>query len=246
MATHNGEKYIKEQLDSILSQLSCEDELIISDDGSTDNTINIIEQYNDQRITVIRFHQPYKYIDSFATHRYATKNFENALSKAKGEYIFLCDQDDVWMPNKVSTCIDALKHNVLIKHNGNMINEIGESLNMESSKIPISKQLIFNIINLKIPGSHIAFRRELLNIALPFPKHLISHDGWLGCLASYIGDCISLNTPLILYRIHSNNVSVQKKNSIPIKILYRIGLLFQIIRRILKSGKQINKSLIGL
>ncbi len=237
MATHNGEKYIREQLDSILPQLSIDDELIISDDGSTDNTLNIIEQYNDPRIKLSKFIQPYKYTDSFATHRYASKNFENALSKAKGEYIFLCDQDDVWMPNKVSTCVNALRHSILIKHNGNMINEIGESINMESSKTPMSKQLIYNIINLKLPGSHIAFRRELLNIALPFPKQLISHDAWLGCLASYIGECVSLNKPLIRYRIHISNVSVHKHNSLPMKISYRIGLFFQIIHRILKLGK---------
>lgn len=90
MATYNGEEYIKEQLESILCQLGEMDEIIISDDGSTDNTLNIIESYNDSRIKI--------HINT-GKHGFVY-NFENALQKAKGEYIFLSDQDDIWLPEK--------------------------------------------------------------------------------------------------------------------------------------------------
>lgn len=90
MATYNGEKYIKEQIDSILKQLGSDDELVISDDGSSDGTIDIILGYHDPRIHLYKgsFHSP-------------AFNFENALKNATGDFIFLSDQDDIWYDNKV-------------------------------------------------------------------------------------------------------------------------------------------------
>ena len=89
MATYNGEKYIREQIDSILPQLSDSDELVISDDGSSDSTIDIIQGYNDRRIRL--YHN---------TRHGVTWNFENALRQSRGDVIFLADQDDVWKPGK--------------------------------------------------------------------------------------------------------------------------------------------------
>ena len=98
IATYNGEKYIKEQLTSILSQIDIDDEVIISDDGSTDKTIEIINDINDSRIKLIK-----------GGFRNFTFNFENAIRQAQGEYIFLADQDDVWLPNKYSTTLKTLQ-----------------------------------------------------------------------------------------------------------------------------------------
>ena len=137
MATHNGARYIKEQIDSILPQLAEGDELIVSDDGSKDDTIEIIEQYADPRIKVFRYQHPVKFTDHFATHRYASRNFENAMSHAKGDIVFLCDQDDVWTSDKVAKCVEALKDAILVKHNGIRIDS--ESLSRESEAQP-SKQ----------------------------------------------------------------------------------------------------------
>ena len=123
IATHNGEQYIKEQLDSILCQLLSEDEVVISDDGSTDSTLEIIKGYNDPRIKIFNFKQPSK---TSHTHIYASRNFENALKHAKGEYIFLSDQDDIWMPSKVAVCLGALKQNDMIVHNMEIVNDYGE------------------------------------------------------------------------------------------------------------------------
>lgn len=106
IATHNGAHYIKEQIESILCQLGTNDEIIISDDGSTDNTIDILLAFNDKRIIIYHYKQPVK---SKHSHIYVCKNFENALKHAKGDYIFLADQDDWWMPNKVMKCLEDLK-----------------------------------------------------------------------------------------------------------------------------------------
>ena len=99
IATYNGARYIAEQLASILKQLSAEDEVVVSDDGSTDGTIDIVRSLNDRRIRIVdgpRRHSP-------------TLNFEWALRNAKGEYIFLADQDDVWLEDKVTKCVEELQ-----------------------------------------------------------------------------------------------------------------------------------------
>lgn len=94
LATYNGQQYILEQLQTILPQLSEDDEIIISDDNSTDNTVNLIKSINDNRIKI--------FINKSGKRIY-TKNFENAINHSLGDFIFLCDQDDVWMPNKVES-----------------------------------------------------------------------------------------------------------------------------------------------
>ena len=98
IATYNGEKYIHQQLTSILSQINIDDEVIISDDDSTDNTIEIIKSLNDKRIKIIHggFHH-------FKWH------FANALQHSKGEYIFLSDQDDIWVEGKYQACLNKLQ-----------------------------------------------------------------------------------------------------------------------------------------
>lgn len=113
MATYNGGKYIREQMNSILTQEFLENkntemEIIVSDDGSTDNTLQIIESYHDPRIRIVyhKEHKKYHYLNAT---RATTANFEYAMQHAKGDYIFLSDQDDVWYPWKVDIQLTQLK-----------------------------------------------------------------------------------------------------------------------------------------
>ena len=106
MATYNGQKYLREQIESILCQLSANDELVISDDHSTDSTVDIIRSYGDSRIKM--------YANELT--KGVTHNFENALNKSKGDIIFLADQDDVWLPNKISK-MEKKFHDVKNKYN---------------------------------------------------------------------------------------------------------------------------------
>lgn len=113
MATYNGGRYIREQVDSILHQefkenQNVELELVVSDDGSTDDTIEILESYHDVRIKIFQHHNKRKYKYLNAT-RACKCNFENAMSKAKGDYIFLSDQDDVWYPWKIDKQLTMLR-----------------------------------------------------------------------------------------------------------------------------------------
>ena len=106
IATHNGGRFLKEQLTSILCQIGENDEVIISDDGSTDDTLKIINGFNDKRIIVVNQKSP----KGLPAHEYATLNFENALKHAMGDYIFLADQDDVWVHNKVAVMMKYLEN----------------------------------------------------------------------------------------------------------------------------------------
>ncbi len=198
IATYNGERYLREQLDSILSQLGDGDEVIVSDDGSTDATLDILNSYStDKRIKL--FHN---------TKKGFVHNFENALNNAKGEYIFLSDQDDVWLPNKVEVCTKLLQDNIIVNHNSILVNSKGESFGVDFFSHHNSKKGYFN--NLKrnsYCGCCMAFRRELLKYALPFPPNIISHDIWLGLIAEKRGKTTFCNEPLIHYRRHDYNVS---------------------------------------
>ncbi|MCD7932673.1 MAG: glycosyltransferase [Tannerellaceae bacterium] len=113
IATYNGEKYLKEQIDSILIQLEGEDELIISDDNSTDSTLQILKEYDDARIKTIEANQ-------FNSPIY---NFENAIKYSKGNIIILSDQDDIWYPYKVDKIKTFLKKYLLVFSNATIVDE---------------------------------------------------------------------------------------------------------------------------
>lgn len=221
--TYNGEKYIREQLDSILLQLSDEDEVIISDDSSTDLTVRIIESIDDGRIRLLKanaFHNP-------------IYNMENALKNAKGDYIFMADQDDVWLPNKVSIMQTVLKDYtcvvsdcIIVDSEKKVLRET--MLNGDCSVYPL-KNILWN----RYMGCTMAFRRELLDYALPFPKHIDMHDSWLGNVSNIFFSTKLIPDKLILYRRHGTNVSQtsEKSNrSFINRLLGRFYMFYYIIR----------------
>jgi glycosyltransferase involved in cell wall biosynthesis len=234
VATYNGEKFIKEQIDSIINQLSNEDEIIISDDGSADKTLEILESYNDERIKI--FH--HKNDKSFrgkrlATFYYVTQNFENALMKASGDYIFLSDQDDIWKPNKVSEFKKLLEHHNVVMSSFEIINEKLEVTNKQFwTNVPYKKNVMYNIAKIPFIGCCMAFRKEFINKYLPFPKGLLLHDIWLGIMGVSSRSIAYINKPLISYRKHTNNVSAtsgKSSNPIWLRVSYRLKMLCQYI-----------------
>lgn len=231
IATHNGERYIEEQIESILCQLGSTDEIIISDDGSTDKTIDILLAFKDKRIKIHHFKQLVK---SKHSHTYVCKNFENALKYAKGEYIFLADQDDWWMPDKVERCVAALKVNILVVHQAEFCDS---DLNFMTQLMYKDRFVFKNYLSIKrgkYYGCTLAFRRELLNIILPFPKKLMLHDHWIGCLAELKGCVYYERVPLIKYRLHGDNTSGgSSPNSIFFQCWYRIYMFYHLIMRFL-------------
>ncbi|MBQ4407180.1 MAG: glycosyltransferase family 2 protein [Bacteroidales bacterium] len=225
LATYNGEKFLREQLDSILCQLSENDEIVISDDSSTDGTREIIKSYNDRRIKL--------YINN-GKHGYVT-NFENAFVHSNGEYIFLSDQDDIWLPNKIDAVMQSLKSFDLVMHDANIVNGNGQNLGKTFYSIIKHRKnsFIANWLRPRFLGCCMAFNRNVLEKALPMTS--LDHDYWIGMLALYKFKVVFLNDALINYRRHGNNVSSTSEkntNSLYHKLSKRFKLIVNLFARI--------------
>jgi len=198
MATCNGERYLRAQLDSVLVQLDDGDELVIADDCSTDGTLALIEDYSDPRIRLL----PSK------LRLGVVANFERALCAAQGEYVFLCDQDDVWLPNKRAVFIEALANADLVVSDCRLtdadLNDLAPSFFLFRNSGP---GLLHNLLRNSFLGCCMAFRRSLLEQALPFPVKLPMHDTWLGLVASATGNVRFISEVTLLYRRHGSNAS---------------------------------------
>jgi glycosyltransferase involved in cell wall biosynthesis len=234
MATYNGERYIYEQLESILQQLCSSDEIIISDNGSTDNTIDIILNFNDNRIVILNHNSGIKFSKP---HYYISDNFHNALKFVSGDIVFLADQDDVWENNKVEKVIKYLENYDLVISNYSVINQFGEHKYFNFFKNSNFRKCVFlHCFNPVYHGCTIAFKSNMLDLVLPFPLKLILHDSWIGILISYFGRQIILeNEYLVKYRRHHDNVSFFDKksnNSLFFKAYYRCQLFIQLYHRI--------------
>lgn len=227
IATYNGEKYIKEQLLSILPQLGKKDEVIISDDHSTDNTLDIVKGLNDNRIKIVINNREKGY----------TSNFENALSYAIGDYIFLSDQDDIWMSNKVDYCIAELKEYDLVVSDAILINSKGEKIDDSFFyKRNVYYTWLGNIFKFGFLGCCMAFKMNVLKKALPFPKkHLYcTHDNWIFLVAQSFYKVKISHEKLIRYRRHTDNTSAggfSDGTTFFFKIAYRCYLLYHLSKR---------------
>ena len=205
IATYNGEIFIREQIDSILRQLSSDDEIIVSDDGSTDGTISIINSIDDKRIRVIE--GPRK--------QSPTSNFECALKASKGDYIFMSDQDDVWKPNKVKICMEWLQRYDCVVSDAEVtdssLNPLYPSL---YAIMQVRQGRIYNTIwKNGYTGCCMAFRRNVLEASLPFPKDIPMHDIWIGNVAAYKYNVMFIPDTLIYFRRHEDTTSCNGKGS---------------------------------
>lgn len=221
MATYNGEKFIQKQLSSILEQLHENDEIIISDDGSQDKTINIISNFQDNRIKILHgnFHSP-------------IFNFENAIKHAKGDFIFLSDQDDEWLPHRIEKAM--LLHNkgydLVVT---NRLEIYPNKTNIPTNKNPFKKFFLRNLIKPCFTGCCMSFSRQLAEYVLPFPQKIAMHDLWIGLLGQIKFNCAYINEPTIKYNRHEESFIVKHKRSFINQISYRVTILYLIIKRIL-------------
>jgi glycosyltransferase involved in cell wall biosynthesis len=229
IATYNGEKYIYAQLLSIIDQLLANDEIIISDDSSTDGTLKIIESFNDNRIRIFRgqkFKSP-------------IFNFENAIKQSTGNYIFLADQDDVWLPGRVQKTIDLLTIDncKMVLLNGYIVDE---NLNLLKGTLfddrKPSRSVFKNIIKNSYTGCCMAFTADIKKFILPFPKNIPMHDQWIGLVCGFFFNTGFITEPLLYYRRHDSNASFTggKSNfNIFTQLTFRIRVLYALLKRIL-------------
>lgn len=221
IATYNGQKYIKEQIDSILVQLQEEDEIIVSDDGSTDNTLEIIRELNDGRIIIIKNN-----LKKGVNH-----NFENALKNAKGDFVFLADQDDIWLPNKIDICLRELVLNDIVVSNCIVIDE-NKNIIQDSyfDLVKSGKGFFKNFYKSTYLGCCLAFKKEIIKKVLPMPENLLMfHDWWFGFISELCFKVKFVDTPCMYYRRHSetnSNTFSKSHLSAYRKIEYRLQLLY--------------------
>lgn len=200
MAVYKGEKYIAEQLSSILKQLSEDDEIIISDDFPQGETKKVIDEIFGGDTRIHYYQGPGQGV---------IKNFENAIKHCQGDIIFLSDQDDVWFDSKVKTVKDAFMENInVIVHDAKItdenLNVISESFMNDNNS---SAGFIKNIIKNSYIGCCMAFKANMKKHILPFPKRLPMHDQWIGLVGEKTGKCLFLKKQLIFYRRHEDTVT---------------------------------------
>jgi glycosyltransferase involved in cell wall biosynthesis len=202
MATFNGAGYIREQLESILHS-PLVNEVVVSDDGSSDDTLDIIRSIADERIVLLN-----------GPRLGLIRNFEHALSHATGDVIFLSDQDDIWLPEKVPRVLEYLRDSVLVITDCKVVDA---DLNVIHSSFFQFNQsgpgLLRNLFKNGYLGCCMTMRRSVLQIALPFPPKIAMHDWWLGLIASSVGRVNFAEDSLIMYRRHGTNASVTTQRS---------------------------------
>lgn len=225
LAAYNGEEFIEEQINSVLPQLSAEDEIVISLDPSTDGTREMIcfISKKDPRIRLVD--GPGKGV---------IKNFENAIANCKNDIVFLCDQDDVWLDGKVERVkkeFDDPK-TVLVMHDARVVD--GELNTLEESFFRCRKTgtgILKNLVKNTYMGCCMAFRRQCDEYLLPIPENIPMHDQWIGLMCERHGRVALINEPLILYRRHGGNVSDDSHSGFFKMVKWRAQMAFALLKR---------------
>jgi len=222
MATYNGGLYIYEQLMSIIQQTKKVDEIVISDDGSADNTLNIINSIarENKETSIIVLHNK--------NNHGPRGNFENAIQNCSGDLIFLSDQDDIWYPEKVEKVIEVFSCNCdanLVCHNAVLVDKNGDQIEGTfNSRLMIdtsnSEKRVYKLERNKyleravsaplINGMVLCMSNKLKAMILPFPKTYSSHDWWIMFVGVNNNTCYYLDEVLTKYRLHGKNTAGNK------------------------------------
>lgn len=238
MCTYNGEKYIKEQLQSILNQTVAIDEIIICDDGSNDKTIAFIELIQIENPNKISLYKNHVNLGS-------TKNFEKAIEICSGDYIFLSDQDDIWKENKVEKVVQYFLKNPsteAVFTDGDLVDEKNKKINTNSlwdsvffmenqlsKPIDLYQHILFKA-NM-VTGATLCIKKEIKNLILPIPNiKKFYHDEWIAIVIASRNNLKYLTDKLISYRIHSSqqsgissNLKINKSKKYQLKSNHILG-----------------------
>lgn len=224
MAAYNGEHYIEAQIQSILSQLRPEDELVISLDPSSDRTEEIIRSFagKDRRVRLIR-----------GLGEGLISNFENAIRHCKKDILFLSDQDDVWKEGKVASVLECFQDPsvCVVMHDAQIVDENGVCTEPSfMKKRGCRKGVLQNLIKNSYIGCCMAFRKEMRKFVLPFPKDLPMHDQWIGLVGEITGKTKILEKSLICYRRHGHNASADSHAGFRQMLTWRVCIFRDILK----------------
>ena len=228
VATYNGAQWIEAQLRSVLSQLAECDEVIVVDDASSDRTIATIEALADSRVHIVRNERNLG----------VDLTFEKALKLARGEVLFLCDQDDLWHPQKVERVMEVFQKQpavTLVLSDAQLIDASGQILAPSYFGIRGAYRpgVRASIVKSKFLGCAMAVRSSMRKYFLPFPMPIPGHDMWIGTMNEYYGRTHFLPEALIAYRRHGNNASPDRHQSLARMLRWRWQLIRAVAQRVL-------------
>lgn len=236
LCTYNGAKYLEEQLKSLAEQTLKADEIIICDDNSSDNTVNIVNRYKDNlniKLTVNK------------TNLGVTKNFEQAISLCSGDIIFLCDQDDVWDKNKIKIMAEKMQDEkigfcccdgIITDENLKQIADYTLWNTSGLSKIDLNKFSAYNLINnYCFTGMATAFKSSLKKYVLPVSKNAV-HDEWLAFIAVCVSKVAFVEQKLVFYRQH-NSQQIGINSIKPVKEIWKFLNSYKISSMEKEAGK---------
>jgi glycosyltransferase involved in cell wall biosynthesis len=211
LCTYNGARHLPDQLDSIVAQTRRPDELVVSDDGSTDGSLEIVRDFAKHALFPVR-------VSCHAATVGVTKNFEHAIGLCEGDWIALSDQDDVWCANKLQVLESAFANDAhvgAVFADAEVVDEglhprgysLWEAIEFDGKRRrtarrgPLLDVLLWRNV---LTGATMAFRSDLRNAVLPIPDNWV-HDAWIGLIAAAIGRVAMIEQPLIKYRQHIGN-----------------------------------------
>lgn len=232
MAAYNGELYISRQIASIIQQLGPDDEIIIVDDNSKDKTVDIINSFKDPRIKLIQNEKNLGII----------KTFEKTLENAKGEFVFLSDQDDEWMENKISIVMDVFLNSEvdLIRHDAIITDLSGKVLyDSWNSLLSLGPGILKNFYRNTYTGCCMAFRRTVIQAVIPIAIGVQAHDQWIGIMAEAYGFHVKfINNKLMKYIRHEANCSPMNRRKLITVYRGRVQLFKSILIHLLMNRKK--------
>jgi glycosyltransferase involved in cell wall biosynthesis len=228
LLTCNSTRWLQPQLQSVLDQLAPADEVVVVDDASTDGTVAMITARGDARIRLLANDR----------NRGVRAGIERALIACRGEIIFLCDHDDVWLPGKRDALVAELQAGaVLALSDASVID--GDGRQTEASFMArrggFHGSLAATLWKNRYLGCAMAFRRELLADILPIPAAVPMHDMWIGALAALRGRVAYVDRPLMQYRRHGGNVSPERRAGLSQMLAWRAQLLSLVMARRLRG-----------
>lgn len=230
MASYRGARYIQEQIDSILVQLGPTDELIVVDDASADNTVEIVKAIADPRIHLIEMTMNQGYV----------RSFEQAVLSSRGDFVFLADQDDVWLPDRLELMLGALQNSGVVASNFNVLG--GKSRGgVPELRATDSTHYLRNILGTVVGyrpyyGCAMAMTRKQAKIFAPIPSYVVeSHDLWLA-LCGNVGKTMShLQEPTLSRRLHEDNVTPRGWRSLGSIVRARVMILRALIEAVRRT-----------
>ncbi len=246
LATYNGAKYLPEQLDSLIAQDYSDFRVLISDDGSSDATCAIITQYAARHPALFSMLEP-------GTQRLgASRNFARLLDAARADYVFFCDQDDVWLPDKISRSLavmmqaerQALPGHPLLVHTDlrvvdEQLSEVSPSFMAYSGISPRRNSFSALLLGNVVTGCTAMANRPLYELARPIPAQALMFDHWLAQVAAGLGTIAYIDAPTVLYRQHSANaIGARPKSTRSFAKRIELTVLSDTVLRVLSRYSQ--------